>query len=68
MEHYIKYYYMLKYDKGPYFNYVGMIFPIFDQLSNLVCNFIIFQPEGAYYVHYITDSTPGFENLTTSVR
>jgi hypothetical protein len=27
----------------------------------------IFQPEGADYVHHITASTPGFENLTTSL-
>ena len=26
--------------KGPYFDYVSMILPIFDQLSNLVCNFL----------------------------
>ena len=27
----------------------------------------LFQPEGADYVHQITASTPGFENLTTSL-
>ena len=27
----------------------------------------LFQPEGADYVHHITASTPGFENLTTSL-
>jgi hypothetical protein len=26
-----------------------------------------FQPEGADYAHHITASTPGFENLTTSL-
>jgi hypothetical protein len=27
----------------------------------------LFQPEGADYVHHTTASTPGFENLTTSL-
>ena len=27
----------------------------------------LFQPEGADYAHQITASTPGFENLTTSL-
>ena len=28
----------------------------------------LFQPEGADFVHHITASTPGFENLTTSLQ
>ena len=28
----------------------------------------LFQPEGAEYAHHITVSTPGFENLTTSLH
>ena len=28
----------------------------------------LFQPEGADYAYHITASTPGFENLTTSLK
>ena len=34
---------------------------------NLEVLLTLFQPEGADYVHHITASTPGFENLTTSL-
>jgi hypothetical protein len=34
---------------------------------NLEVLLTIFQPEGADYVHHITPSTPGFDNLTTSL-
>ena len=35
---------------------------------NLEVLLTLFQPEGADYVHHITASTPGFENLTTSLH
>jgi hypothetical protein len=34
---------------------------------NMGVLFTLFQPEGADYAHHITASTPGFENLTTSL-
>ena len=34
---------------------------------NLEVLLSLFQPEGVDYVHHITASTPGFENLTTSL-
>ena len=34
---------------------------------NLEVLLTLFQPEGADCVHHITASTPGFENLTTSL-
>ena len=34
---------------------------------NLGVLFTLFQPEGADYAHHIAASTPGFENLTTSL-
>ena len=34
---------------------------------NLGVQLTLFQPEGADYAHQITDSTPGFENLTTAL-
>ena len=37
------------------------------QPQNLGVLLTLFQPEGADYAHHITDSTPGFENLTTSL-
>jgi hypothetical protein len=35
---------------------------------NLEVLLTLFQPDGADYVHHITASTPGFENLTTSLN
>ena len=35
--------------------------------QNLKVLLTLFQPEGADYSHYITASTPGFENLTTAL-
>ena len=37
-------------------------------VRNLEVLLTIFQPEGADYVQHITASTPGFENLTTSLK
>jgi hypothetical protein len=35
---------------------------------NLEVLLTLFQPEGGDYVHHITASTPGFENLTTALK